>query len=834
MLRLLDRGTTFFSVVALLCLAPPRPAEAGEIQVRFCYWANYKDSDMFRRLCEGFEQANPGIKIRREWYVGDYGRKLQLVLITNRAADIILMDDEVYPAYSVRGYLEDLTPYILRESDDLERDLAADLRFITTPEEERDPDYEQHFFPTSMESFRYRGIQGGLPWDGNVVVMYYNKDLFDREGIPYPSRDWTWQEHREIAKKLSKDLDGDGRNDQFGSSGDFSFLGIEPLLWSFGGDVLNADRTRCTLNSPRAQEAAQFLYDMKYKDLSIAWAAQVGGMGLEVQILTGRVAMAPGGSYAIPMFGRAEGGMRWDIAHMPIGPYGDRYTRVTWDGISINAHTTTEKKEIAWKFIKYLLSDEWQTRIGELQRGLPIRREIAMKTYANPQTPVREEIAIEALEYGRLTPITARYQDLRDTMTADFNALNSAEATGAKPLEVLARLEPKVNRVLEKELEDFSENFKGTLRTSAYGGSVLKAVGIALGLVGLAVSACFSAPCVRKRFRERLREAAHMFRSKMLRLEACEGLLFASPWLCGFCVFTAFPIVFSIVLSFSEWDPYLPIAQMKFIGLDNFRRAFSADNVTGDPLVRKALYNTFSYAIVVVPLVLSTSLGLALLLNQRIRGITIFRTTFYLPSIVSGVATTILWMYIFNPLFGPLNAGIRALNRLLDQTDLLAFVNLPEPEWLNSPVWAKPSLVLMSLWGAGGGGMLIFLAGLQGVPDHLYEVADLDGAGRLRKFWNITLPMLTPTIYFNFVMGLIGALQVFMQAFIMTNGTGGVDNSLLFHVLHLYKKGFIEYEMGYAASLAWILFVIILTLTLLVIKSSALWVYYEGEQGGRG
>jgi len=335
---------------------------------------------------------------------------------------------------------------------------------------------------------------------------------------------------------------------------------------------------------------------------------------------------------------------------------------------------------------------------------------------------------------------------------------------------------------------------------------------------------------VRRGFLKQVGEGAYLFKSRRSRMEAIEGFLFASPWLVGLCLFQLFPIVFSIVLSFCEWDPYNPIRDMQFVGLDNYARALSRNEVTGDPLVLKALYNTFYYAFFAVPLGICTSLGLAILLNQKVRGITIFRTTFYLPSIVAGVATVILWMYIFNPVFGPLNTFLRGANAVLDKTLILAWIDLPEPKWIQDPQWSKPAMIIMALWGAGGAGMLIFLAGLQGVPDQLYEVADLDGAGRLRKFWNITLPMLTPTIYFNLIMGIIGSLKIFMQSYIMTDGTGGVEDSLLFYVLHLFVKAFIEFEMGYASALAWILFLIILAFTLMVIRSSAIWVYYEGEK----
>lgn len=319
----------------------------------------------------------------------------------------------------------------------------------------------------------------------------------------------------------------------------------------------------------------------------------------------------------------------------------------------------------------------------------------------------------------------------------------------------------------------------------------------------------------------------HVLRSRMARQEAAWGLLFASPWILGYFIFTLWPVGFSIVLSLSEWDPYDAVRHMKIVGIDNYVHAF-----TRDELFWKALYNTSVYAVFAVPLGLSVSLGLALLLNCKVRGVALFRTLFYIPSVVGGVATSILWLYIFNPLTGPLNAVPRGINRLLDATVVLAHIDLPEPLWLGDPPWMKPALIIMHLWGAGGAGMLIFLAGLQGVPEQLYEVAEIDGAGRWRRFWNVTLPMITPTIYFNLIMGIIAAMQVFMQAYVLTSNTGGMggtDHALLFYVLYLYERAFLAYDMGYASALAWILFVIILGLTLLVVKTGRSWVYYEGD-----
>ena len=316
--------------------------------------------------------------------------------------------------------------------------------------------------------------------------------------------------------------------------------------------------------------------------------------------------------------------------------------------------------------------------------------------------------------------------------------------------------------------------------------------------------------------------------------ENIQGYLFASPWLIGFFCLTVGPMLFSLCLCFFKWDGITRFADnAEFVGWDNFRRV-----VREDELFVKALWNTAYYAACSVPLGIIASLSLATLLNAKIRGIAVFRTIFYLPNVLAGVATIMIWFWLLNPEFGGFNYVLRKLGFLaavqwvIDVTPGLkaAFarweISWP-PLWLADEFWAKPALVLMSLWSAGGG-MLIYLAGLQNVPHHLYEAAEIDGAGRFRRFFAITVPMITPTIFFHLVMSIIGSFQVFTQSFIMTNG--GPNHATLFYVLYLYRKAFQHFEMGYAAVLAWILFGIILALTLLVLRSSRIWVYYEGER----
>ena len=298
------------------------------------------------------------------------------------------------------------------------------------------------------------------------------------------------------------------------------------------------------------------------------------------------------------------------------------------------------------------------------------------------------------------------------------------------------------------------------------------------------------------------------------------GYLFASPWLIGFATLTALPIAASILLSLVAWDG-IALEQAQWVGLENYREA-----MLHDPDVWIALWNTAFYAVLSVPLGLAFSLLLAVLLNRKLPGIPIFRTIFYMPHVVGGVATIMMWLWVFNPDFGLLNAGLRGLADLLSSTGMLYFQNWEPPAWLHDPAWSKPALIVMATWGSGGA-MLIFLAALQNVPEQLYEAARIDGAGRVRQFFHITVPQISPAIFFNLVMGIIGAFQVFEQAYIMTNG--GPSKSTLFYVLYLYNKAFADFELGYASALAWILFVIIFTLTLVVLRSSRGWVYYEGE-----
>ena len=286
--------------------------------------------------------------------------------------------------------------------------------------------------------------------------------------------------------------------------------------------------------------------------------------------------------------------------------------------------------------------------------------------------------------------------------------------------------------------------------------------------------------------------------------EALWGYFFVSPFIIGFALFSAFPILAVLYLGFTEYSVF---EAPKWVGLKNYIKIF-----TDDRLFWTTLWNTTHYVLLAVPGQMLLGFGAALLLNQKVRWLTFWRSAFYLPVVVPYIVSSILFVWILEPQVGVLKFA-------LDQ------VGIPSPQWLQSEVWAKPAIVLLSLWHMGSY-MLIFLAGLQGIPEHLYEAADLDGAGPLTKLRHVTIPMLTPTILFNLVVGIINSFQVFTFAYVMTKG--GPLNSTLFYVYYIYQRAFQFFETGYASALATILFVVVLLVTLAIFKWSNRWVYYEG------
>lgn len=292
--------------------------------------------------------------------------------------------------------------------------------------------------------------------------------------------------------------------------------------------------------------------------------------------------------------------------------------------------------------------------------------------------------------------------------------------------------------------------------------------------------------------------------SPLARREALSFYILIAPWLIGFLVFLAYPMLRSLYLSFTSYNLLSP---PEWVGLRNFERIFA------DADFWQSLKVTLLYALGSVPGGTLIALALAMVLAQKLRGVNVWRTIFFLPSILSSIAVAVLWSFIFRPQDGLLNM-------------VLGWFGIQGPDWLLSEQWALPAMIIMSWWSVGGQ-IVIYLAGLKGIPEVLYEAAEIDGATSWAKFRFVTIPMLSPTIFFNVVLAIIGALQVFDVGFVLTRG--GPNNATLFYMLNLYQRAFQMTQMGYASALAWILFIIIMGITLLVVRSSAVWVYYESE-----
>lgn len=292
--------------------------------------------------------------------------------------------------------------------------------------------------------------------------------------------------------------------------------------------------------------------------------------------------------------------------------------------------------------------------------------------------------------------------------------------------------------------------------------------------------------------------------AKLSRNQVLTAYLFISPWVIGFIVFGIFPFGASIYYSLCQYD-VLRVPQ--FIGFRNYH-----DLLFSDPYFWKSIWNTLYYTVFRVPLNIGGSLLLAVLVNQTVRGIKYFRTAYFLPSVVSGVAISAIWMWIFNPQYGILNA-------------LLEMLGIQGPAWLGSTTWSKPSLILMSLWSIGGGRMLVFLAALQGIPNQLYESVAIDGGGRWKQFRYVTLPLISPILFLWMIIEIMFSFQIFTEAYVMTNG--GPLNSTLFYNLYLYIKAFDDFKMGYASALAWLLLLLTLAVTLVQFWFGKKWVHYE-------
>ena len=454
-------------------------------------------------------------------------------------------------------------------------------------------------------------------------------------------------------------------------------------------------------------------------------------------------------------------------------------------------------REAAWKFINFASSREQLINVCKPAGRIPARISAAKSPdyYGSPTL----RPFIDQIPNGRSVPIVPGWQKSAEQLAQQLgDALEGRVDTES----ALAKSAETMERTLSAANEDLSKMPEVPW----------KAMGL-VAILALVIAKLSILRYVR-------RQTAH---SRAERQEAVSFYLFLAPWIVGFVVLTLGAASASLVISFSKWDA---ISTAHFVGTRNYWELF-----TIDPRFVKSIYVTAYYAVFSIPLSIVLGLGVSVLMNQKVLGIRLFRTIYYLPAILSGVATSILWQWLFNPTTGLINQALMLHIRPAIVNGALAWQPLVTnpPGWLLDEQWAMPAFIIMGLWGIGGA-MIVYLAALQGIPEETYEAARIDGAGPWKSFLHVTLPLMTPAIFYQLVVGTIYSLQMFTQAYIMMNAGGGPRDATLFYGLYLFKNTFEWMNMGYGAAMAWMMFAAVLVITLVHFKLASRWVYYEGEK----
>ena len=759
-----------------------------------------------------FERRNPDIKVRMaKMGAGEMNpTKLMTAIVGNVAPDLVRQDRFSLSDWASRNAFVDLNPLIAR-------DRATDP-MTPTPEQ---------YYPSVWEEASYGDGLYGIPIAADNRVLYWNPRRFQEKakelraaGLDPERPPRTWSETLAYSRVLTeKAPDGTLKKAGFIPNWGNSWL----YMYSFqnNGSLMSEDRRRATLTAPENVEALQFMMD-GYKILGGMEQAnkfQAGFRGGEnTPLALGLVAMYITGDWEIATYARNSPNAFFKTAPAPVPD--DRFfkrgrfanekdTFITWaGGFAFSIPRGARNVEEAWRFLKWISSKEARLLAAAGQAKLDRSRgrrfiprvdahietnQEFIRLYASGDSIYEQALRshIGMMPFARVRPQTFAAQILWDE---HVRATEQACRDGKTALAALKESEDRVQKVLDQEFGKTNYPVVDLQRPVT--------IAIIVTLVGL------------------IGWVAYMVRKGSERVNNSEtraGYLFIAPWLFGFLVFTVGPMAASVVFAFMQYDV---LNEARFVGLRNFQDIFLNDW----EILTKAFWNVGYMAVIGIPLGLITGLSIALLLNTNVKGIKFYRTAFYLPSITPAVATVFLWMWILNP------DVVRGLFNSVWNVTLTPWFGVPAPGWHTTEAWSKPTLILMGLWGAGGG-MILWLAGLKGISTTLYEAASIDGANPVKQFFRITLPQLSPLIFFNVVMGCIGVLQTFDSVFIMTGGNNrGPNDSLLMPVGHLFDNGFRYFRMGYASAFAWVIFAIILIITFIQFKVAPRWVHYEVDK----
>jgi multiple sugar transport system permease protein len=746
-------------------------------QLTILHWGDSSEDRIVAHLVEQFEAAHPTIKIIRI-NATDFDSKLKVMLAAGTPPDLFYIEYQNVPEFAGMHLLADLDPLIAKMPDG--------------------PTWLDQFFPLIVRAFRYDGHEAGrgplygVPKGFTPLVMYVNCDLFAKAGITVPYGGWTWDEFEADCKKISAILpDAAGRN--YGAVLNTSWpLVLGSILHTYGGDFFkDADFSDMTIDSPQSIAAMRMVQRLRFVDDVAFHATGPAERDNGYQMFfTGKVGcLGPVGRWVTPHFrgtGPGDPGIttfRWDVVPLPHQP------RVVTDIATVawTMSSSTKHPDEAFELLRFLCGPQGQETIARMGLEIPSLKSVANSDAFMAGKPDHSQIFIDALKYAQISQLPAQREF---TQYFDDELSGCLELNRQTPEEAARRLKDR-----------WLAEIKSPLKSATYPPMNWRLIGwlTAAVLLGALASLWF--------FNSRQKLSA------LDRKVEWTGWLFISPWLLGFVVLTAGPMVMSLILSLTRWVDLTPLSNAQFVGLENFRHLMRFD-----PDFVPSLRVTAYFALLAVPLTQIAALAVAILLNTRARGMLLFRSIYYLPTLVGGVTMAAIWLWLLNPKYGLINHLLAPPLHLLGKTP---------PDWVGEDAhrWAVPAFVLMSLWTVGGG-MLTYLAALKNVPASLYEAARIDGASANRQFWTVTLPMISPLILFNLLMAIIASFQIFAQVYVMTNG--GPGNATLFYVLYLYRQAFQFDNMGYASAMSWVLFVIVLALTAIVIRGSRRWVHYEG------
>ena len=758
-----------------------RMAESARpITLTILHWGDPTENQIVQSLVDAYERDNPRVRIVRI-PTSQFDSKLKTMMAAGTPPDLFYLPPRMLPELASLKLIRPIDDFVAKEKE--------------TPAGRA---YFDDVFPILLDGFRFDTVTGragegslyALPKDSTTAVFYVNLDLFEKAGVKVPHDGWTWAEFEVAARKitdLGKRPDFAGRQ-VYGANFSIWPDTLRNFLWTFGGEFFGPGGFEdVTLGSPESQAAMRFIRRVRLDEKIVFNATGIAKDGGQ-EFFTGNIGMhGPVGRWQVPRYKEIKS-FRWDVVPVPYLKPEFAASQLFFTGWTMS--TATRDPAEAFKLMRFLCGPEGAKMQSELGLAIPPLKSIANSpAFLSPpgMPPHRADLFLKAMDVARIAqnPRQAEWDRIiGDRVPASLQLGTTDTLTNAREIESawLTELDSPLRR---KEWGGF--NWALVLSVTA-------------GAVATVVGALWW-----KARREKL--------GALDRSQERAGFAFIAPWLVGFLLLTAGPMLVSLLLGFSQWAAMSPVGEAKWVGLANYQQL-----LTADPTFGKSLRVTLYFVVLAVPITQVAALLVALLMNVRVPGIAFFRTVYFVPSVISGVALSVLWLQIFNNDYGLLNTLLKPITAWFGSTP---------PDWfgLDAARWAIPAFVIMSLWGVGGG-MIIYLAGLKGIPASLYEAATIDGAGPLRKFWNVTLPMLSPLIFYNLIMGIIGSFQVFTQAYVMTGA--GPDNATLFYVLNLFRQAFEFHNMGYASAMAWVLFLICLVLTLLVFRGSRKLVYYEG------